>query len=108
MITEMMFRVHWEHKESTVSGETGLAQRRLLRGDGARIESKMNMRSSRWVEEAEVPAKPWGVGTHSFIRHLLNIYYVPGTGIRAVETLTYRNSEPQPYSLETYSPEIRE
>lgn len=78
-------------------GRLDWPRRRLLRGDGARIESrKMNMRSSRWVEGGRVPAKPWGVGTHSFIRHLLNIYYVPGTGIRAVETLTYRDSEPQP------------
>ena len=56
----------------------------------------MNMHSSRWAEGSRVPTIPWEVRTRSFIRHLLNIYYVPGTGIRAVETLRYRDSEPQP------------
>ena len=55
----------------------------------------MNMHLSRWAEGSRVPAIPWEVRTRSFIRHLLNIYYVPGTGIRAVETLRYRDSELQ-------------
>lgn len=65
----------------------------------------MNMHSSKWAEGSRVPAIPWEVQTHSFIRHLLSIYHVPGTGIRAVETVRYRDSKPWPYSLETFSPE---
>ena len=54
----------------------------------------MNMHLSRWAEGSRVPAIPWEVRTRSFIRHLFT-YYVPGTGIRAVETLRYRDSELQ-------------
>ena len=44
----------------------------------------MSKHSGRWAEGNRVPTIPWKVCTHSFIRHSLRTYYVPGTGIGAV------------------------